>query len=139
MNITWKLEGKVAVIRGLGNLTRKAKARWRRIINSTARRIVADAKSRAPIAERAFKNYPIGNLRKSLRAKPLRSKGPAGAIITMIGTDVEYARYVEFGTRSAKGGTSRGQKAQPYLYPAARANSWRFRYAVQQELKKLRI
>lgn len=44
-----------------------------------------------------------------------------------IGTNVEYAPYVEFGTRR--------QKAQPYLKPAVTEHAKEYKAIVEQELK----
>jgi HK97 gp10 family phage protein len=63
--------------------------------------VMNDAKARVPVL--------TGNLRRSIAL----SDGPGDAEVT-IGTDVEYAPYVEFGTSR--------MAAQPYLRPALDEN-----------------
>ena len=46
----------------------------------------------------------------------------------LIGTDVEYGRYVELGTTRSK--------AQPYLRPAAEGHASQYRSIVEDELRK---
>jgi len=56
-----------------------------------------------------------GNLRKSIEVSaPFVEKG-GRAITVTIGTNVEYAPHIEFGTQ-------RGLAARPYLRPALRGN-----------------
>ena len=54
-----------------------------------------------------------------------------------IGTDVEYAPYVELGTGSYYSGGSamKGQRAQPYLKPAVSEHSDEYRQIILDYLK----
>jgi len=63
----------------------------------TALMIESDAKKRCPVR--------TGRLRASIKA--FTSKSPISAVV---GTNVEYARVVEFGGKR--------RRAKPYLYPA---------------------
>ncbi|MDP9301840.1 MAG: HK97 gp10 family phage protein [Actinomycetota bacterium] len=62
-----------------------------------------------PVLERARSLVPVdtGRLHDSLETKP----DPQDATAVLVGTDVEYARWPEFGTVN--------MAAQPYLRPAA--------------------
>lgn len=74
-------------------------------VEKAALRVEADAKDSCPV--------DTGRLRSSIT-----TDGPrviSGEEITAkVGTNVEYAPFVEFGTKR--------QKAQPYLYPALAKN-----------------
>lgn len=70
------------------------------MMQTTANRIERDAKSMAPVGE-------TGNLRASIENE-VESKRKA--IIAEVGSNVEYAPYVEYGTSR--------MEAQPYLRPA---------------------
>lgn len=148
MKITWKLKGKVAVIRGLDDVDKKARRKLRRIVTSHAKRVLSDAAKRVPVSS--------GELKKSLRVKTKRSMGASSAILSLVGSDLKYARYVEFGTRKGGGlltggglfgafsgggggGGGGGHKPQPFLYPAIRASSRRFRSDVMRAINKLKI
>lgn len=63
-----------------------------------------------------------GRLRNSI------SHAQAGSDTEVIGTNVEYAAYVEMGTRR--------QKAQPYLKPAAENHTSEYLSIVRNELQK---
>lgn len=69
----------------------------RREIRRSALNVQAGAKRRAPV--------DTGRLRNSI-ATAFENGGLTG----LIGTNVEYAKFVEFGTRRAR--------AKPYLHPA---------------------
>ena len=69
-------------------------------LNKKALRIVRQAKQLAPV--------DTGRLRSSITADLIRSDGRPKAVV---GTNVEYAPFVEFGTSK--------QPAQPFLRPAA--------------------
>lgn len=58
-----------------------------------------------------------GNLRRSIAAQPPTMQGDTA--VALVGTNVEYAAYVEFGTRK--------MNAQPFMGPALEAA--RARYA----------
>lgn len=68
-------------------------------INKTAYNIEKDAKRTCPV--------DTGYLRRSITTSP-------GNLEAEVGTDVEYAPFVEFGTRY--------QSAQPYLMPSFDSN-----------------
>lgn len=96
-------------------------------IEKGALRVEAAAKEKCPVDE--------GFLRASIQYKP-----DAGNLSATIGSNVEYAAYVEFGSgvHATKGGgrttpwafkgsdgkwhTTTGQRAQPFLYPALVSN-----------------
>ena len=69
-------------------------------LNKKALRIVRQAKQLAPV--------DTGRLRSSITAELIRSDGRPKDVV---GTNVEYAPFVEFGTSK--------QPAQPFLRPAA--------------------
>lgn len=82
------------------------------LISKTAYQIEADAKIFAPV--------DTGNLRNSI--KTTISEGGKHAVV---GTDVEYSEFVEFGTFK--------QLAQPFLGPAYIKNKLKF----EQEMQKI--
>lgn len=55
-------------------------------------------------------------------------KAPRGQKAVYIGTNVEYAPYVEYGTSR--------MKARPFIIPAASSHGEEYRAIVEQELKK---
>ncbi len=63
------------------------------------------------VAQRAQGKAPVdtGRLKRSVHNTVPQQVGP-GQMITLVGTNVEYAPYQEFGTKF--------MKAQPYLNPA---------------------
>ena len=63
-----------------------------------------------------------GNLRNSITHKQFDEN------TEVIGTNVEYAPYVELGTRK--------MRARPYLRPAAENHSAEYRKVVEMELKR---
>lgn len=67
-----------------------------KVVVATALAVEAEAKASAPVK--------TGNLRRSIHTVPI------DATHAQVGTDVEYAPFVEYGTRHAH--------AQPYLTPA---------------------
>ena len=60
----------------------------------------------------------------------------------LVGTALEYGKYVELGTGARREGADeghrgrRGQRAQPFLGPAARACAQRFPDMVRDAMKK---
>ena len=83
----------------------------------------------------AKKKCPVdtGNLRNSISHKVV----PEDKAV-YIGTNVEYAPYVELGTGSFyKGGTPgiKGQRAQPYLKPAVANHRNEYKQIIIDELK----
>jgi HK97 gp10 family phage protein len=100
-----RLQGKVR------NLTPETKTALRVVIKATALNVQSGARRRTPV--------DTGRLRNSVT----HELTPDG-LSARIGTNVEYAPFVEFGTRRAR--------AQPYLFPAAEAESARFQKAVRK-------
>jgi HK97 gp10 family phage protein len=75
-----------------------------RLLEEGAEVVATEARSRAPVKE--------GDLLRSIRVgKP--PKKEADALAWAVGTDIEYAKAIEFGYR--------GSEAQPYLFPAMEA------------------
>lgn len=91
-----------------------------------------------------LKAVDTGNLRNSITHKVLENE-------VYIGTDVEYAIYVELGTgKYAEGGRqdpwvyqdeeghwhhTHGQRAQPYLKPAVADHKQTYQNIIEDELK----
>lgn len=86
-------------------ISRELRPRLRDAINETALDVETLAKQRAPVK--------TGNLRRSLHTAPA-----AEELRATVGTNVEYARFVEYGT-SRMG-------PRPYLTPALESNRPRF-------------
>jgi HK97 gp10 family phage protein len=63
-----------------------------------------------------------GHLQASIGAEPIDSK------TVVVGTDVEYSIYVEFGTES--------QAAQPYFIPAFTQSEETFKARLEQKIKE---
>jgi HK97 gp10 family phage protein len=80
--------------------------RARRASEQVARRVEARAKANAPVK--------TGHLRRSIHA----ARASADPNAWTVGTDVEYASFVEFGTRR--------MSPRPYLIPAVEAERARF-------------
>ena len=94
--------------------------------------------------------YGIGNLKNSLN---FRVESSDGVIYAVVGTPVEYAIYVEYGTGVyAEGGKGRktpwmyknrkgewirtvGQKPQPFLRPALDENKDRYKRYIEDKIK----
>ena len=88
--------------------------------------------------------HPTGNLRNSITHKVVENE-------VYIGTNVEYAAYVELGTgKYAEGGRkdpwvyqdeegrwhhTDGQRAQPYLKPAVADHKQTYRNIIKEELE----
>lgn len=82
----------------------------KQVVAETAYKVEADAKMLVPV--------DTGHLRRSIAtAFPSGDKG----FTAQIGTNVEYALFVEFGTSK--------QHAKPYLYPAY--NKWKVKFKDQ--------
>lgn len=79
------------------------------VVATTALEVEGAAKTAVPVK--------TGNLRRSLHTQPL------DPLHALVGTDVEYAAYVEYGTRY--------MGAQPYLTPAVEFSRARFVAAVR--------
>lgn len=83
-------------------------------VEKTAYKIEADAKKNAPV--------DTGRLRSSIDTDVERD---SKSIKAEIGTDVEYAETIEYGSSK--------QKAQPYMNPSFNKNANKF----QDEIKKI--
>jgi HK97 gp10 family phage protein len=83
------------------NVNKSGEDKIAEALNKKALRIVRQAKQLAPV--------DTGRLRSSITAELIRSGRKPKAVV---GTNVEYAPFVEFGTSK--------QPAQPFLRPAAR-------------------
>tara|TARA_Y100001972_G_scaffold124315_2_gene173201 strand:- start:161 stop:592 length:432 start_codon:yes stop_codon:yes gene_type:complete len=114
------------VMRNVESMTPSMKKKAEFLINASALKIESDAKSRVPV--------DTGRLRSSLKTEKF------GGIGRRVFTNVEYAPYVEFGTKSRvettisgvdysdvaiqfkkSTGGSGGVGARPYLFPAFEA------------------
>ena len=94
----------MAHIRGLDRWTRRVREIPQEVkeevqahVSTTAYKVEADAKRLAPV--------DTGNLRRKIKTKI-----SDGGFVATVGTNVEYATYVEFGTSK--------MEAQPFLIPA---------------------
>ena len=113
-------------MRNVESMTPSMKKKAEFLINASALKIESDAKSRVPV--------DTGRLRSSLKTEKF------GGIGRRVFTNVEYAPYVEFGTKSRvettisgvdysdvaiqfkkSTGGSGGVGARPYLFPAFEA------------------
>lgn len=109
------------------------KRTYEKALGQSALIVESDAKRRAPV--------DTGILRNSIHTKVHTSELKA-----TIGTPIEYAPYVEYGTgikgQGSSSGSTRGSgmAPQPYLGPALRANRTKvqehFQRVVEKELKK---
>ncbi len=86
-------------------------------INRTALKVESDAKWRTPV--------DTGRLEASITTE--MNKGPRG-LQAEVGTNVEYASAVEFGTST--------QVAQPYLIPAFNKNTQKFGEQLRDIIEK---
>lgn len=91
-----QLEGIVLDLSGLQAIERNIARRAGRIVRAVADEVVNEAKQRAPVR--------TGNLRRSYHREPVDE------LTQRVGTDVEYAPYVEFGTSK--------MAARPHFTPA---------------------
>lgn len=99
----------------LSKLAAKAPQAASQALLQTARDIAQMAKQLAPI--------DTGLLQRSYRVEPIDEN------TMQIGTDTEYAPYVEFGTVN--------QSAQPHLTPAFHQNEETFKVRLAEEIKRL--
>lgn len=89
-------------------------------VEKTAYKIEADAKRLAPVREVAG-----GTLRRSIKTK---FTGTGKDKMATIGTNVKYARYVEFGTSK--------MNAQPFLIPAFIMHRTNFEIKLKRIIKE---
>lgn len=94
----------------MAEFTRFDDAAWDRLVSGPDSEVGKDLKRRANRVERAAKRAaPVDTGR--LRSSITNELGAEGSdLVARIGTDVEYAAFVELGTSRAP--------AQPYLRPA---------------------
>lgn len=102
--------------RAVERLSREAPELAREAVGLTAYTIEADAKRACPV--------DTGRLRSSIGTELMITY--PGAVV---GTNVHYAPYVEFGTTR--------QRAQPYLTPAAEAGRRELVRRVSEALRRL--
>ena len=102
--------------RALARLTELSDREARRVVAEVAYEIEADAKELCPV--------DTGRLRSSITTA-LAATYPGAEV----GTNVEYAPYVEFGTYR--------QQAQPYLTPAAETNRETLRRRIEEAMRRL--
>ena len=102
------------------SFSERVKARLReqteRALEAAGLYVEGEAKLRCPV--------DTGNLRGSIDHKVDVDKG-----VVTVGTNVEYAAYVEKGTRK--------QKAQPYLTPAAEENKENIKTLVERYIEEV--
>ncbi|WP_018130711.1 HK97-gp10 family putative phage morphogenesis protein [Effusibacillus pohliae] len=85
VEFTLHAAGATEVVRTLNDIPQQKEQAIKRIINTTAANIARKAKQRAPV--------DTGRLRGSIQMRPYR-----GGLEAAVGTNVEYAPYIEFGT-----------------------------------------
>ena len=108
-------------------------------VSKAALLVQGSAKNKAPVDS--------GALRQSIRADKAKNQG--GNVTTTVSTNLEYAPYVEFGTGSRGQSTNtntevevsyrsdwRGNKAQPFLWPALRENRNNSIKIIREEVRK---
>lgn len=100
-----RLEGLPRVRATLTGISAQGRRTVQREVKRSALAVEAGAKRRAPV--------DTGRLRSSIAHQV-----EEGGLSAVVGTNVEYAAHVEFGTRR--------QRAQPYLVPALEEERQRF-------------
>lgn len=108
-------------------------------VSKAAMLVQGSAKNKAPVDS--------GTLRQSIRADKAKIQGEN--VTTTVSTNLEYAPYVEFGTGSRGQSTNtntevevsyrsdwRGNKAQPFLWPALRENRNNSIKIIREEVRK---
>ena len=108
-------------------------------VSKAAMLIQGSAKNKAPVDS--------GTLRQSIRADKAKIQGEN--VTATVSTNLEYAPYVEFGTGSRGQSTNtntevevsyrsdwRGNKAQPFLWPALRENRNNSIKIIREEVRK---
>lgn len=108
VNATVKIESNK-----LGILMKSAEERVTQVLRASALKIEALAKTKVPVR--------TGNLKNSLHSEVLKWD------TAVVGTHVEYAPYVEFGTRK--------MSARPFFVPAVEAVVPEFKQAIQKVLE----
>ena len=108
-------------------------------VSKAAMLVQGSAKNKAPVDS--------GTLRQSIRADKAKTQGES--VTATVSTNLEYAPYVEFGTGSRGQSTNtntevevsyrsdwRGNKAQPFLWPALRENRNNSIKIIREEVRK---
>ena len=108
-------------------------------VSKAALLVQGSAKNKAPVDS--------GALRQSIRADKAKVQGEN--VTATVSTNLEYAPYVEFGTGSRGQSTNtntevevsyrsdwRGNKAQPFLWPALRENRNNSIKIIKEEVRK---
>ena len=108
-------------------------------VSKAAMLVQGSAKNKAPVDS--------GALRQSIRADKAKVQGEN--VTATVSTNLEYAPYVEFGTGSRGQSTNtntevevsyrsdwRGNRAQPFLWPALRENRNNSIKIIKEEVRK---
>ena len=108
-------------------------------VSKAAMLVQGSAKNKAPVDS--------GTLRQSIRADKAKIQGEN--VTATVSTNLEYAPYVEFGTGSRGQSTNtntevevsyrsdwRGNKAQPFLWPALRESRNNSIKIIREEIRK---
>ncbi len=135
------LVGKEALQKTLGMFKMRAQAAFRDVCQDSAMAIQRDAKERCPVRKDPAAKVG-GRLRGSIMIRFYNN-----GLTAEVGSNVEYAAFVEFGTgRRGAGaglrsvpaeyayGNSAGMNAQPYLWPALEAERPKFIARVRNEV-----
>ena len=134
------IRGMTSLLRKLDQLGGNSRAALKKGVAKATKLVQGDAKELCPVDE--------GQLRNSITAEVEETPRK---IVGKVGSNVEYAPYVEFGT-GQKGEASpsppksdqdiryrqdwSGMPAQPYLYPALKQNEDRVKDIVKEEVQK---
>ena len=97
MRVNVRLQGLERAIRNIQDFEVEKKEEIKNVVKETAFKIQANAKQRTPV--------DTGHLKRNIEVDISQDELSAD-----IGTNVEYGKYVEFGTAT--------QKSQPFLFPA---------------------
>jgi HK97 gp10 family phage protein len=116
---TIKIEGIAELKKTFSQIDSELQAALKEALSAGAAVVVRDAKIRCPV--------DTGTLRRSLRE--IRKIGSPGRIESNVGTDIEYAPHVEYGTRY--------QASQPYLRPALDENTDEIQRAFDLKIKQV--
>jgi len=120
MSLHMTVVGDQALREKLRRLERQSPAAARDVINTVAFLVEADAKRACPV--------DTGRLRASIGVTPA-STAALGTLTAFVGTNVNYAPFVELGTRR--------QHAQPFLFPAAELHGRTLARLVNEALRRL--
>jgi HK97 gp10 family phage protein len=113
LSTTVRVEGMPALRRALLTITQEGRRTVQREVMRSALKVQAGAKVRCPV--------DTGRLRNSI-AVEIQDEG----LSALVGTNVEYAPFVEFGTSR--------QRPQPYLFPAYEEEHPQFVERLRREL-----